>query len=441
MRNLPRFILVSGLCLGISQTGSPIFAQAAKEPPAITVATNHADALYKQGETVTFQVQLPEGSPLAKDAELNWEISKDGVAPITNGKIKLTDGKASFTGKLEEPGFLHSRVTAIVDGKPAQQARAGAAIDPLLIKPSLPVPDDFDAFWDAQKKKLAAVPMNPKLTPVTTTAVKDVECFDVKLDCVGSTPVSGYLAKPTGAKPKSLPVILLVHGAGVRSSGLNSAAYWSKNGLLAMDINAHGIANGQPDAFYTDLQQGALKNYPQQGRESRETCYFLNMFLREVRALDFLTSLPEWDGKTVIVQGSSQGGFQAFAAAAIDPRVTFFAAGVPAGCDHSGTVVKRINGWPRLVPNGPDGQPDARVLEASRYFDNVNFAAHTKAKGAYVTVGFIDVTCPPSTVFAAYNSLPIPRNIYHDIPSGHAMSPAANNAMTQAVLNYVKSVK
>ncbi|CAN5848579.1 acetylxylan esterase [soil metagenome] len=439
MFKLIRFPFLCCLSLGLGH--ATLHAQAAKEPPAITVTTDHADALYKQGETVTFQIQLPDASPLPKNAELNWEISKDGVSPITTGKIKLADGKASFTGKLEEPGFLHSKVTAIVDGKPAHQAQAGAGIDPLLIKPSLPVPDDFDAFWDAQKKKLAAVPMNPQLTPVTTTAVKDAECFDVKLDCVGTTPVSGYFAKPSGAKPKSLPVILLVQGAGVRSSGLNSAAYWCKNGLLAMDINAHGIANGQPDAFYTDLQQGALKDYPHQGNESRETCYFLNMFLREVRALDFLTSQPEWDGKTVIVQGSSQGGFQAFAAAAIDPRVTFFAAGVPAGCDHSGSVAKRINGWPRLVPNGPDGQPDAKALEVSRYFDNVNFAAHTKAKGAYVTTGFIDVTCPPTTVYAAYNNLPIAKNIYNDIPCGHAMSPASGNAMTQAVLDYVKSVK
>ncbi len=34
-----------------------------------------------------------------------------------------------------------------------------------------------------------------------------------------------------------------------------------------------------------------------------------------IRAIDFLTAQPEWDGRTVIVYGSSQGGFQALAAA------------------------------------------------------------------------------------------------------------------------------
>jgi cephalosporin-C deacetylase len=143
----------------------------------------------------------------------------------------------------------------------------------------------------------------------------------------------------------------------------------------------------------------------------------------------------------VVVYGSSQGGFQGFAAAGIDERVTFFAAGVPAGCDHSGVVVARVNGWPKFVPNLPDGKPDPKVLETSRYFDNVNFAAHTKARGAAVTVGFIDTTCPPTTVYAAYNALPVPKTIYNDIPSGHANSPEAMNSLAGAIRKHVAEMK
>lgn len=438
MLKLTRFSFVCFLSLGLGH--SYLLAQAPKPVTLLAVTTDHTDALYKQGETVTFNVQLTAESTLPKDAELTWEISKDGVPPMQTGKVKLIDGKATLTGKLEEPGHLLCRVSALVEGKPVT-ALGGAAIDPTLIKPSMPVPDDFDTFWDGQKKKLASVPMNPRLTPVTTTAVKDVDCFDVQVDCVGTTPVSGYYAKPTGAKPKSLPAVLLVHGAGVRSSILNSAAFWSNNGVLAMDINAHGIPNGQPDAYYTDLQQGALKGYQVSGRESRETCYFLGMFLRVIRAIDFLAAQPEWDGKTVVVYGASQGGFQAFAAAALDSRVSFFAAGVPAGCDHTGSAANRVSGWPKLVPNGPDGKPDEKALQASRYFDNVNFAVRTKAKGAFVTVGFLDVTCPATSVYAAYNSLSIPKNIFNDIHSGHANTPAASKAMNEAVFAYLKSVK
>jgi cephalosporin-C deacetylase len=304
----------------------------------------------------------------------------------------------------------------------------------------MPVPADFDAFWAGQKKRLAAIPMNPRLTPVANPSAPDVESFDVRVDCAGNAPVSGYYVRPKGAKAKSLPIILLLHGAGVRSADLAGATAWSRNGMLAMDINAHGIENGQSAKYYTDLQRGALKDYRQEGRNSSETSYFVGMFLRAVRAVDFLTSQPEWDGKTVIAYGSSQGGFQAFAVAALDERVSFLAAGVPAGCDHTGSVVNRINGWPKLVPFHPDGNPDEAVLQASRYIDNVNFAARTKAKGAFVTVGFIDLTCPPTSVYAAYNALPIPKEIYNDIPSGHTNSPAATEARKQAVLRFLKLV-
>lgn len=215
---------------------------------------------------------------------------------------------------------------------------------------------------------------------------------------------------------------------------------WAQKGFLAMDINAHGIPNDQPDRFYTDLANGELKEYAFRGRESRETVYFLGMFLRLVRAIDFLTAQPDWDGRTVVVFGGSQGGAQAFAAAGLDSRVTFFAALVPAMCDHTGAVVRRVAGWPKLVPKSDNGKPDAKVLEAARYYDAMNFAARIKAAG-FVTVGFIDTTCPPTSVYAAYNALRVPKEIFNDPPSTHAISPKAMQAARDAVLRHVEAMK
>ncbi len=443
--------------LALSLAFSPaLHAQVPKPAPSFIVKAERADAIYRQGEEVTFSIELAPGSVVPPDADITWTISKDGVPPEINGKGKLVNGKATATGKLGEPGFLLCRAAWRDAQKQIYTALGGAGIDPLLIKPSLPVPDDFDAFWAAQKKKLAEVPVKAHQTPVTSPS-KKVEAFDVQVDALGA-PASGYFAKPIGAKPKSLPAFLMVHGAGVTTAQLGSAVSWAENGALSMNLNAHGLPNGKPPEFYKELDLGALKDYRFAGRDAKETCYFLGMFLREVRAIDFLCSQPEWDGKTVVVYGSSQGGFQAFAAASIDARVTFFAAGVPAGCDHTGMVAGRVAGWPKIVPNVPVQNPaapnvappsppaaaimtpDPKVLEASRYFDNVNFAAHTKAQGAFLTVGFIDTTCPPTTVYAAYNALPIPKGIYNDIPSGHANSPAASNAMVEAARKHLKEM-
>jgi len=338
---------------------------------------------------------------------------------------------------LNEPGFIQVRAVYRANAK-AKVAPifglGGAAIDPTEIKRSLPVPDDFDAFWDGMKKKLAAVPVEPKLVSVTSP-LKDIESFDVTAPALGLQ-ISGYMSKPVGAKPKSLPIILTVHGAGVSDSSLGGSASWASKGFLAMDMNAHGLPNGKPKQFYADLYAGPMNPYRYEFRNDREKAYFTGMMLRLIRGIDVLTSQPEWDGKHVVVSGASQGGYQAIAAAGLDSRVTYFAAGVPAGCDHSGMLVNRIAGWPKIVPM-LDGKPDNSVVEAFRYLDCMNFATRTKAAGAYFTVGFIDTTCPPTSIYATYNQLNIPKEIYNDIPSGHSHSPAARDGMTKAVLRHV----
>lgn len=418
-----------------------IFSAAAHaETPApslvIKATTDRPDAIYKTGETVTFTVEATrEGKPWA-DGKVTCVLSKDGVQPQPAKTLELKDGKATLTGTLGEPGFLSLRVTG-----DKVSAMAGAAFDPLSIKPSMAAPDDFDSFWAARKAELKKIPAKATLTPVPTTA-KGIETFDLQVDCLGA-PVSGYFGRPLNAKPKSLPAVLFTHGAGVGGANLG-ATNWAANegGMLALDINAHGIANGKPKEFYDELNKGALNEYRYVGRTDRSQNYFKGMFLRLIRAIDFLTAQPEWDGKTVIVFGSSQGGFQAFAAAGLDERVTFICAGVPAGCDHTGVTVGRINGWPKLVPLGPDGKvTDQAALETARYFDCVNFAQRVKCKGAAVTVGFIDTTCPPTSVYAAYDALPVPKTIHTDPLSGHTSTPAASKFMQEAAFKHVREMK
>jgi len=429
-----RCLLFSALTLSLAAQTVPT----APPKPTLTIKaiTDRPSAVYKVGETVRFDITVSQdGKPLA-EGKVQCSLSKDGIEPRKTEILDIKEGKASLTGSLNEPGFLLLRVDA-----PGQKifAQASAGFDPLDIQPSLPVPDDFDSFWSTQKAALAQVAMKSTLTPVKTT-VPGVDAFDAQVTCLG-TPVSGYYGRPKDAKPKTCPAILFVHGAGVGDSNLGVVS-WSarEGGMLSMDINAHGLPNGKPKAFYEEQEKGSLSGYRYIGRADREQCYFKGMFLRVIRALDFLTAQPEWDGKTLIVYGSSQGGFQAFAAAGLDPRVTFFCAGVPAGCDHTGIMAGRINGWPKLVTI-TDGKPVEAELQTARYFDNVNFARRAKCRGAAVTVGFIDTVCPPSSVYAAYNALNLPKNILTMPLTGHKSSPEASRFLTEAALSHVRAMR
>lgn len=406
----------------------------AQAPATLKVTTDRPEAIYRVGENATFLIEARD--PAAPIKAVSCVLSEDGWKSQPAKEVPLTEGKGSLTVKVERPGFTLLRVSAESVKTPVL---ASVGCDPLEIKPSLPVPNDFDAFWAAQKAALAKVPVKYTLTPVASPA-KNVEAFDAQVDCLGA-PVSGYFGRVKNAQPKSLPAILFVHGAGVRGSNLSSVQWAEREGgMLAMDINAHGLPNGKPAEFYEEQSKGPLKEYRYVGRADRETNYFRGMFLRLVRAIDFLTAQPAWDGRTVIVYGSSQGGFQAFAAAGLDERVTYFCAGVPAGCDHTGIAVDRINGWPKLVTIA-GGKPHEAELQTSRYFDNVNFAQRCRAKGAAVTVGFIDTVCPPTGIYAAYNALPVPKKIHTDPLAGHTNTAAASAFMQDAALAHVRAMK
>ena len=380
------------------------------------------DAKYHKGDTVTFTLKLEHNNQPATTETVDYVITKDGYLPpskepISKGTVNLVDGKATVTATLDEPGFLLCTATFKKD-KTVFTAPVAAAIDPQEIKPSMPVPDDFDAFWAEKLKQLAAVPINATLTPIPALPDRpNAEMFEMQADCVGK-PVTGYYARPVGAKPKSCPALLMVPGAGVLSCAPINAARWGDKGFLTLDVNAHGIPNGKPKEFYAELAAGELKDYRTHGRESRDTYYFLGMYLRVVRALDFLASQPEWDGHTLFIEGVSQGGAQAIAGAALDPRVSFLLAGFPAMSDHSGMVANRIAGWPKMVAVGPDGKPDPASLETSRYFDSVNFASRVKAP-TYYYLGYIDIVTPPTGAYAAYNAIPGKKELVEDPIHGH----------------------
>ena len=419
---------------------SSLHATGAAEPKySVKVVTDRKDALYEVGQEAVFLISVTTPEQAVTNGTVSYVVDdylqSGKAAGLPEGTAELDRALVRVAVKGRRPEFLRCQVTYMPKDGKSVRAIAGAGFSPEEIGLSLPVPDDFDEFWAEQKRQLAEVAAEPKLTPVEH-ADESVECFDVQVQCLGGAPVSGYLARPRTGLPKSLPAILWVHGAGVRGSSLGNAVKGAQSGFLSMDINAHGLPNGKPGSFYAEQSAGPLKGYRHAGRESRDTIYFRGMYLRLVRAIDFLTSHPGWDGKHVIVAGHSQGGGQSLVAGGIDDRVTFIAPGVPAICDHSGQAAGRINGWPKLVPNGDDGKPDPKILEAARYIDAVNFATRCKAD-AIMSVGFIDAVCPPSSCYAAYNAISGNKTVINEPLMGHAAPTHIREAFFDRILEHV----
>lgn len=395
---------------------------------------DHADHLYEVGETATFTVTVLQGGRPVERAGAQWRFTRENGEVVSSGISTLTDGQGQITAQLTEPGFLRAHVTVVGAGGSATGS-ASVGFSPHLIQISRPAPDDFDEFWETKKAELAAIPPVAQLTPVASGVV-GVEAFDVRVDSLGVS-VSGYLARPTNAEPGTLPAIVMLHGAGVSSARMTAVTGWASDGALALDINAHGIPNGHPGSYYTQLAANELLDYRTWGRESRDEFYFLGMFLRVIRAIDFITSQPEWDGKTLVLYGTSQGGAQALAGAGLDERVTFFAAGVPAMADFGGMVKDRPMRWDLRTMNPAQAE---RIRETLQYFDTAQFAARTKADG-FFTAAFLDNTVFASTVYAAHNAVSGSVGIFNDPLVGHTNTPEALQAMRSAVLDHMASMK
>jgi cephalosporin-C deacetylase-like acetyl esterase len=270
----------------------------------------------------------------------------------------------------------------------------------------VPEPADFDAFWAKQKAKLATVPLKAELVPVTSPNPQ-FDVFDVKIDCPGGKPVSGYLTYPKGAAPKSL-----MAQAGFMGYGIKSTPIECRPNIISLTINAHGIENGKEPAFYDALGKGDLKGYAfdQTQNSDAETAYFNGMMLRVMRSLEYLKSRPEWNGKDLIAAGGSQGGLQAISAAALDPAVTWCLVFKPWCCDLGGGTLGRLTGW----------RP--AWTTALAYYDPINHAKRVRCKTT-ITSGLGDYVCPPSGISVLYNQLTVEKKIDFIQGATHGFDP------------------
>jgi cephalosporin-C deacetylase-like acetyl esterase len=122
-----------------------------------------------------------------------------------------------------------------------------------------------------------------------------------------------------------------------------------------------------------------------------------------IKAIDYLYSMPEFDGQNLIVQGGSQGGALTIVAAALDSRVKTAIAFYPALSDLTGYLHDRAGGWPHMFKNKTDNQKVlAEKVKSTGYYDVVNFARVLKTP-IFVAFGYNDMVCPPTSSYSVYN--------------------------------------
>jgi cephalosporin-C deacetylase len=424
-------------------------AVAAAAQPQLTFTPFHADGIYALGEKVGWTVTAAPGSVVPR-GRFSYTIKSNDLRVVKTGSFDLHSGTATIETTFDQPAMLYVAVDYQAGPSPSLSAAGyaqvnrdlkallektdpalrpvlgkyphyellnpqfslgslaenrvatlGAAVAPTLLQPSVPAPADFESFWAGQLARLRRIPAHPVLTPMPTSQA-GVKLYRVRLDSVGSH-VQGYLAMPD--RRGRFPALIIYQWAGVYPLQTAWATDRAAEGWLTLDVDSHDLP--------PDRGTGVPADYAAIGDRSRDTSYFLDMYLRDTRALQFIRSSPRWDGRTVVLTGTSMGGQQSLVTAGLNPgQVTAVLVNEPSGADSNGDLHGRRAGY----PSWDSGDP--QIMRTALYFDTVNFAPHITAP-TLLAMGFIDTTAPPVGLWTELDEIPAPKEAVPMIESAH----------------------
>lgn len=378
--------------------------------------TDKERPFYARGEKMVFTLELRGAKEVPADRYyIDWERTGDD-GKSEKGEISLPmKGAWRYETSLDRPGFV--RLSAFVKDRQSKvdygrfhkpiddwQGKyvffdGSAAVEPETLQ-SIPEPKDLDAFWSKRKARLAEVPLKATLVPVPEASNDKVKIYAVSVACAGPRPVTGYLGIPTDVSRKYPGRVEFDPYSW--NSVQKPPRTW-EGSFVRLWINAHGYELGREQKYYDEFYmsiRSAGKGYAfdKAQNDNPQTIYFGWMAYRVLRALEYVKSRPEWDGRNLEVSGMSQGGMQSLWAAALDPQVTYADVTVPWGCDWGGyeKLGRTRGGFSYL-----DWTP---TLE---YFDCVHLAKRIP-RTTYIKlsrVGLGDYAVPPSGIQAMYNNL------------------------------------
>lgn len=412
-----------------------VIGQPSQQYVQVIVAPEKADWTYKTGENAKFNVSvLKDGVPL-KGAVVSYEIGLEKLKPTKTETKTLANGVLTVDGgTLRVPGFIRCVARTVVDGV-TYRGLGTAGFDPEKIMPTVENPSDFDQFWDGAKKELAQVPLDARMTLIPERCTEKVDVYHVNIqNHKPGTRMYGILCVPKA--PGKYPALLHVPGAGVR--GYAGDVGNAEKGIITLQIGIHGIPVNLPSHVYDDLRFGALNGYNTYNSDDRDRFYYKKVYLGCVRANDFLTGLPQYDGTNLAVTGGSQGGALSVVTAALDSRVKWLGAFYPALSDVTGYLHGRAGGWPHYFAEGSvDYNNTKQKMATLPYFDVVNFAKRVKVPG-YYSWGYNDETCPPTSMHAFYNVTNAPKELFLAYDTGHWTYPEQRNKMTNWLVEKLK---
>ena len=396
----------------------------------VVALPSHANSTYAVGESAMLRLTALEGGAPLDGTMVYYKVGPEMLLPDGRDSVAFADGEALIPmGTLQEPGFLACQFEFKTGDGKRYSDLVKVAFSPEAITSYTPMPQDFDQFWQQALQEARQVDLDPQFFDVPDATNDKLTTRLVRLHVGKSKWFYAYLTIPNThhlSPSTKYPVVLCPPGAG--STKVFPSDYFGHEGMIFMKIEIHDNDPRIPNDEYNAMRAKKCDGYMRRGMADKDTYYYKDVYVGCARAIDFLCSLPEWDGRNVIVTGGSQGGALTIVTAALNDKVTLCAPFYPALCDLTGFLHQRAGGWPKFFSgfykDGKTDIPQEQAVETLQYYDVVNFARRLKVP-TFVSWGYSDDTCSPTSVWAAWNAITAPKQKDITPSSGHWRFPTS----------------
>ncbi|MHB1172906.1 MAG: acetylxylan esterase [Lacisediminihabitans sp.] len=280
-------------------------------------------------------------------------------------------------------------------------------------RPELAVPPGLADFWSRTLAETREFELNARFDRVDT-GLELVETFDVRFSGYGGHEIRGWLRVPASASCV-LPTIVEYVGYGGGRGPAHEPKLWPLAGYAHFVMDTRGQGSVWTTGATPDPEPGTNPEHPgfmTRGIHSPESYYYRRLMTDAVRAVEAARAHEAVDSSRIVVTGGSQGGGLALAASSLVPDLAGVMPDVPFLSNFARAIV--------FTDNDPYGEIARylrihrdrldQVMDTLAHFDVAGLVRNSTAPALF-SVALMDTTCPPSTVFAAYNNYAGPKEI------------------------------